>query len=232
MQRVAESGIMDGMDSGIGNIDNKAIITLLAHSNLRGIKSSDIVCEIQDLREKLESEPLGEHRFYLLCRFNWLLNELERRTRMNNNGVRVTNKEIIQTIKERIDIDTVLAWYTDVFYHQNKWTYRCTLHGDDKHPSGVIYKDDNRFHCFVCQAHGDIFDAVQLFERLELIEAIKKLANFIGLEIKPFEKHPTDTDGRLRQLELKLNHTLKVNPPPSPLTKRYIYNRVKLDDEK
>lgn len=205
----------------------------LAQSNVRGVTSSDIVCEIQDLRDKLESELDREHRFYLLCRFNWLLNELERRTRLNNTGVRTTNKEIIQTIKERIEIDTVLSWYTDVFYHQGKWTFRCTLHGDDKHPSGVIYKPDGKFHCFVCNAHGDIFDAVQLFERLELIEAIKKLANFIGLEIKPFEKQPTDSDERLRQVELKLNHTLKVNPPHTPpSTNRYIYNRVKLDDDK
>ena len=59
------------------------------------------------------------------------------------------------------------------------------------------------FHCFVCNAHGDIFDAVQLWERMELIQAIKKLANYIGLEIKPFKTKPTNTDERLRQLELK-----------------------------
>ena len=205
------------------------VVKHLAQTNLRGITSSDIVCEIQYLREQIEIEPLEETKFYLLCRFNWLLNELERRSRLNNTGVRVTNKEIIQTIKERIQIDTVLSWYTDVFYHQNKWTFRCTLHGDDKHPSGVIYKDDGRFHCFVCNAHGDIFDAVQMFERLELIEAIKKLANFIGLEIKPFEKQPTDSDERLRQVELKLNHSLKVNKG-KPSLYSYIYDIIK-DDE-
>ena len=186
-------------------------LKFLAQSNMRGVTSSDIVCEIQYIREQLEDEKEPQHHFYLLCRFNHLLNELERRTRLNDNGIKTTNKEIIQTIKDKIDIDTVLSWYTDVFYHQNKWTYRCTLHGKDKHPSGVIYKDEGRFHCFVCQAHGDIFDAVQLFERMELIDAIKKLANFIGLEIKPFEKQPTDTDERLRQLELKTDHLIR-NP--------------------
>jgi len=183
----------------------------LSPPNLRGLTSSDIVCEIQELQVKLEANPSDEVRPYLRLRFNWLLNELERRTRLNDNGIKTTNKEIIQTIKERVPIDTVLAWYTDVFYHQSQWTYRCTLHGEDKHPSGVIYKDENRFHCFVCNAHGDIFDAVQLFERLELIDAIKKLAKFIGLEIKPFEKQPTDSDERLRQTELKVNHLLR-NP--------------------
>ena len=180
----------------------------ISETNLRGITSPDIVCEIQELRDKIEYEKEPDLKFYLECRFNYLLKELERRTRMNESGVKNTNKEIIQTIKNKIDIDTVLSWYTDVFYHQNKWTFRCTLHGEDKHPSGVIYKDEGKFHCFSCQAHGDIFDVVQLFERLELIEAIKKLANFIGLEIKPFRKKPTDTDERLRQVELKTNYLL------------------------
>jgi len=182
----------------------------MAQSNLRGISSSDIVCEIQSIRSEIEDEKEVDHRFFLMCRFNYLLNELERRTHLNDTGIRTTNREIIQTIKERVHIATVLAWYTDVFTERGKWTYRCTLHGDDKHPSGVIYKDENRFHCFVCNAHGDIFDAVQMWERMELIEAIKKLANFIGLEIKPFEKKSTDADERLRQLELKTDHILKV----------------------
>ena len=180
----------------------------LARTNLRGITSSDIVCEIQGLREELENEPLGDHHFYLLCRFNHLLRELERRTRLNDNGIKTTNREIIQTIKERVPIEDVISWYTDVFYYQGKTTFRCTLHGLDKNPSGVIYKDEGRFHCFACQAHGDIFDAVQLFERMELIDAIKKLANYIGLEIKPFEKKSTDIDDRLRQVELKTEHLL------------------------
>jgi len=191
-------------------MDDKEVIKRLAQTNLRGITSSDIVCEIQYLREQIEDEEETEHKFYLQCRFSYLLNELERRTRLNQNGVKTTNREIIQTIKDKIDIETVLSWYTDVFTYKSKWAFRCTLHGEDKHPSGVIYKDENRFHCFACQAHGDIFDAVQLFERLELIEAIKKLANYIGLEIKPFEKKSTDTDERLRQLELKTDHIIRT----------------------
>lgn len=199
------------------------IIKRLAQSNLRGITSSDIVCEIQSLRERLEDEKDTEQHFYLLCRFNHLLRELERRSHLNDSGIRTTNKEIIQTIKERVPIDTVLSWYTDVFTHKSKWSYRCILHGDDVHPSGVIYRDENRFHCFACGVHGDIFDAVQLFERMELIEAIKKLANYIGLEIKPFETESTNSDERLRQLELKTNHLLSRQKS----TKRKVYDTYK-----
>ena len=216
---------MSSQSNRIGEMDNetKQTVKHLAQTNLRGITSADIVCEIQSIREQPIEEIDADHRFYLGCRFTHLLNELERRTRLNDTGVRTTNKEIIQTIKERVPIDTVLAWYTDVFIYKSKWTYRCTLHGLDKHPSGVIYQDEGRFHCFACGAHGDIFDAVQLFERMELIEAVKKLANYIGLEIKPFETKPTNSDDRLRQVELKTNHLLKGNKN----AKKKVYNTYK-----
>jgi hypothetical protein len=193
------------------------LIKSLAETNMRGISSSDIVCEIQSLREQIE-ESSGEHHYYLLCRFNHLLNELERRSRLNDKGIRTTNNEIIQTIKEKIKIEDVLAWYTDVYYHNKNWTYRCTLHGKDSHPSGKIYIDQSKAWCHVCNQGGDIFDIVQLFERMELNEAIKKLANYIGLELKPFNKRPTDHDERLRQVELKTDHLLKGRKTTYPYT--------------
>jgi len=194
------------------------VLKRLAKTNLRGVMSSDLVCEIQALRQHIDNEKDQNERFYEECRLQYILDELERRTRLINNGVTSTNREIISTIKDKVDIVTVLDWYTDVFTYKSKWTFRCTLHGEDKNPSGVIYKDDNRFRCFACGAHGDIFDVVQLFERVELIDAIRKLAKFIGLEIKPFKKQPTDIDQRLRVVEDKLN-----NPPVGNNKYRYIY---------
>jgi len=194
------------------------VLKRLAKTNLRGVMSSDLVCEIQALRQHIDNEKDQNERFYEECRLQYILDELERRTRLINNGVTSTNREIISTIKDKVDIVTVLDWYTDVFTYKSKWTFRCTLHGEDKNPSGVIYKDDNRFRCFACGAHSDIFDVVQLFERVELIDAIRKLAKFIGLEIKPFKKQPTDIDQRLRVVEDKLN-----NPPVGNNKYRYIY---------
>ena len=200
----------------INNPEDRKLLQLLTDINLRGVQSSDIVCEIQDVQERIENETSDEMKYYYRCIFNRLLNELERRTRLNDTGVRKTNIEIIQTIKDRIRIDTVMAWYTDVYVRNNNYNYRCPLCGD-KNPSGKLYMQEDKFHCFQCQAHGDIFDCVQLCERVELIDAIKKLANYIGLEIKPFDKKPTDIDERLRQVEMNVENlnkkksTLKVS---------------------
>ena len=209
--------------------EHRAFLAELAKENLRGITSSDIVCDIQRIRSEIDYEKDDMQKYLMECRLNHMLNELERRTRLNQNGIRTTNKEIIQTIKDKILIEDVIAWYTDVYTHRNRWTFRCPLHVDN-HPSGVIYLDQQSWWCFQCNQGGDLFDAVQLFERLEFIEAIKKLANFIGLEIKPFEKKSVDYDDRLRQLELRAEHQDK-HPIGRDTNNKYIYNNIILEEE-
>ena len=35
---------------------------------------------------------------------------------------------------------------------------QCIFHDGDNEASLVLYPDDNHFHCFGCNAHGDMFD--------------------------------------------------------------------------
>ena len=54
----------------------------------------------------------------------------------------------------------------------------CPFH-DDKHPSMKI---DRRFHCFGCQADGDVIDFVARLFGLSSYEAAKKLAYDFGID--------------------------------------------------
>lgn len=49
----------------------------------------------------------------------------------------------------------------------------CPFHGADKHPSMKIYAKD--FHCFTCNANGDIFTFVQKMEGCSFKDAFLKL---------------------------------------------------------
>ena len=55
----------------------------------------------------------------------------------------------------------------------------CPFH-DDRHPS---MKVDERFHCFGCQADGDVIDLVQKLFGLTTIEAVHKLIDDFHLNI-------------------------------------------------
>jgi len=58
----------------------------------------------------------------------------------------------------------------------------CPLPGHrDSTPSFVIYPDQGRWHCFGCQAHGDIFDLTgHYFGISEFTEQVRKVADATG----------------------------------------------------
>ena len=178
-------------------------LKLLAHPNLRGIPTDRLIYDLQDLRESVlcatDPEIEGELRYFFEQGIAHFEQEITRRRKLTYEGVQYTNREIIQAIKNVINIEDVLAWYTEVFLEKRTWAYRCTLHGNDQHPSGVIYRDEKRCHCFVCEKGGDIFDVVQLFEHLDLPKAIAKLARHIGIDTKPLVKR---NGPRLRDVSL------------------------------
>ena len=55
----------------------------------------------------------------------------------------------------------------------------CPFHGD-KHPS---MKVDNRFHCFACQADGDVIDFVGRLFQLSPYKAVEKLKEDFGMAL-------------------------------------------------
>ena len=54
----------------------------------------------------------------------------------------------------------------------------CPFH-DDNNPS---MKVDERYHCFACQADGDVIDFIANYFELSKIEAAKKIAKDFGIE--------------------------------------------------
>tara|TARA_Y100000310_G_scaffold64447_1_gene59971 strand:- start:4305 stop:4847 length:543 start_codon:yes stop_codon:yes gene_type:complete len=164
-------------------------LKLLADRNLRGTTTTELVFEMQGLMARLEStEEISDdsHRYFLECLLDVCLRELLRRRQINKVGGRLDqypDRELIHAIKDRVKIEDVIGWYTRIFVSSKQnWQYHCTLHGTDRHPSGMLYRDEQRYWCFGCNQGGDIFDAVVAFEETTLQQAIRKLASHIGLE--------------------------------------------------
>lgn len=196
------------------NYADKAVIKLLAERNWRGVPIADLVASIQAARDKLamleidpfsaigfqcpsdcpQGEWIESHRYHWECITESIIAEIKRRRAIRYDLRQNPDKEIIAAIKERIPIADVLEWYTEVIVpkgsYRGNWQFRCTLHGEDKNPSGVIYIKEQRWWCFGCNKGGDIFDAVQAFEKIDLPQAIAKLARHIGLDTKPIFRKP------------------------------------------
>jgi DNA primase len=87
-------------------------------------------------------------------------------------------------IRERANFATILARY-DIAPSilQGQITVLCPFH-DDRQPSLSIHLDRKLFHCFACQAKGDILDFVARFEDVSLSDAARIIARYCGIPVE------------------------------------------------
>lgn len=64
----------------------------------------------------------------------------------------------------------------------DRYVICCPFH-DEKTPSCMIYASEDKFHCFGCEAHGDLIDFYQLYNDLEFDEAIMRLCDRLEIQI-------------------------------------------------
>ena len=178
--------------------------------NFRGVTISRLIGLVQKaeefiwVRDSLPKDEWEESSRYYHHLLRCVLVEIARREKLSYSGIQRVNSNIIKAIKESMGengLVEVLSWYTQVSTHKRQWTFRCTLHGQDKDPSGKIYPDELRWWCYGCNQGGDIFDAVVAFERISLIDAIKKLAKHTGFSLD-VPKPPPQKGG----ISLKVNN--------------------------
>ena len=91
-------------------------------------------------------------------------------------------EEIINEIKYRNDIETVMAPYVNLKRRGKNLVGLCPFH-NEKTPSFTVYPENGSFYCFGCGAGGDVFSFVKLIENLDYIEAVKLLAERSGVTL-------------------------------------------------
>ncbi|MCA9489107.1 MAG: DNA primase, partial [Myxococcales bacterium] len=67
----------------------------------------------------------------------------------------------------------------------------CPFH-QEKSPSFNVIPDKQIYHCFGCQAGGDVFRFLMTIEGLSFVEAVKELAAPVGLEVEERELTPAE----------------------------------------
>lgn len=74
----------------------------------------------------------------------------------------------------------------------------CPFH-EDRTPSFQVSVDKGRFRCFgaECGVSGDIFDLVQLYDGVDFIGSVQRLAKFAGIDLSPFLVAPTAEEKKL-----------------------------------
>jgi len=92
-------------------------------------------------------------------------------------------KEIIERIKNQLDIVDVIGRYIGLTKKGVSYSALCPFH-TEKTPSFTVNPSMQIFKCFGCGAGGDMFEFVRMYESVGFVEAVEILAETAGIAIK------------------------------------------------
>lgn len=110
--------------------------------------------------------------------------------------------EIIEEIKYRNDIETVIGSYVNLKRSGANAKGLCPFHSE-KTPSFHVYIGNQTFYCFGCGASGDVITFTMKTENLDYMSAVRVLAARGGITLpEGTEKTSSKEVGRQRILEM------------------------------
>ena len=93
------------------------------------------------------------------------------------------NSEDIATVKARSSIEDVVSEHVTLRRSGARLVGLCPFH-DEKSPSFGINPAAGFYHCFGCGEGGDVISFVQKVEALSFSEAVERLAQKLGMELR------------------------------------------------
>lgn len=89
----------------------------------------------------------------------------------------------VEDIKQRIDIVEYIGRYVDLKKSGRNFKGICPFH-QEKSPSFVVSPDRQIWHCFgTCGVGGDVISFLMKWENLSFYEALKELADSVGIKL-------------------------------------------------
>ena len=101
------------------------------------------------------------------------------------------SKSTIADVNTRLDAVSVIGEYVRLEQKSGRWWGRCPFHGggQEKTPSFKVDPDLKMYHCFGCSKGGSVISFVMEMDKLTYPQAIKSLADKMGIEIIYEEGH-------------------------------------------
>ena len=141
---------------------------------------------------------------------------------------------VIEEIKARADIAEVIASYGIQVKHAGASCKACCPFHHEKTPSFNIQPSKGFYHCFGCGESGDVIKFVQKMDGLTFPEAVKKLADQLGIKYEDGKQDP-EAGKRKRLMALmaelaQFYHRCLLKTKEAELAREYLKKRA-LDGE-
>src|SRR3954469_15110373 len=142
------------------------------------------------------------------------------------------------TVKQQADIVRVIGDYVKLKKAgAQNFSGLCPFH-NEKTPSFSVHATRQFYHCFGCGASGDVFSFVQKVENITFPEAVRAVAQKLGIAIpRQAPSSPAEAkEARLRTAVLELNERAAtffedhLNRPEAAKAREYLASRGLSED--
>jgi DNA primase len=115
-------------------------------------------------------------------------------------------QQFIDDLRLQANILTVVQEYVPLKKAGTSYKGNCPFHSE-KTPSFHVHPDKGFFHCFGCGVGGDVFKFLELHEKVGFQDAVRMLAQKLGVAIPEAEGSTDETrrDSALRESLLKVH---------------------------
>jgi DNA primase len=135
-------------------------------------------------------------------------------------------RNLREAIRDRIDLVELVSDYVRLERAGRNFKGLCPFH-TEKTPSFHVSPALNRFHCFGCGASGDAFTFLMRIEGLSFREAMRRLAERAGIELREetLPQESPDERDRLRKLVYAANFFYRQCLRRAPHAQQYLAQR-------
>jgi len=136
----------------------------------------------------------------------------------------ISHSDTAAQIKSRLNIQEVAERYG--MHFDTRGRALCMFH-DDQHPSGSI--KNNRYHCFVCDLHLDVFDFTMRLFNISFAQAVLRLNEDFGLGLcgQKLDRRALDQWQRGQAAEAKQLAAYRAEYDRNVELHRYVWRALK-----
>ena len=137
--------------------------------------------------------------------------------------------EFLNTLRMKCDIEAVVSRYVPLKRSGSSLVGLCPFHGE-KTPSFHVNTAKQFFHCFGCNAGGDVITFIMKIENLSYIDAVVFLAEQVGMKVPALDTFDNEIT-TLRKTVLEMNKVAarffyeKLNSPEGKHAMDYFLGR-------
>lgn len=130
------------------------------------------------------------------------------------------SSDLIEEVVSRNDIVDVISGYIKLKKNGSSYVGLCPFH-NEKSPSFSVSQSRQLYHCFGCGVGGNVITFVMEYENFTFLEAVKSLADRVGMELP--EISYSQKEQQERDLKTKL---LEINK----IAATYYYHQLKYEN--